>query len=60
MRIIETDRDNPPDVVDGQYQTMAPVHLFESVNAQVDIVKSAKSPKVLTALFGLFGLFTIF
>lgn len=46
MRIIETDRDMEPDVVDGQRQTMAPVHLFESVNTQLDIVKDTKSPVV--------------
>lgn len=46
MRILATDRDNPPEAVEGQYQTMAPVHLFESVNAQVEIVKSTKSPAV--------------
>jgi hypothetical protein len=50
MRIIETDRDNEPDIVEGQRQTMAPVHLFESVNTQIDIVKDTKSPRVCSAL----------
>eukprot|EP00026_Physarum_polycephalum_P002446 Phypoly_transcript_02452.p1 GENE.Phypoly_transcript_02452~~Phypoly_transcript_02452.p1 ORF type:complete len:720 (+),score=153.74 Phypoly_transcript_02452:634-2793(+) len=50
MRIIETDRDNEPEIVEGQRQTMAPVHLFESVNTQIDIVKDTKSPRLIVGV----------
>jgi len=49
-RIIDTDRDSPPEVIEGQYQTMAPVHLFEIINTQFDIAKSTRCPKLILSV----------
>ncbi|KAF2068362.1 hypothetical protein CYY_010313 [Polysphondylium violaceum] len=48
--IINNDNQNRPDVADGQYFTLAPVHLFESVNSQLDIANATKCQKLVVGV----------
>lgn len=44
--IISTDRDKPPDVIEGLYYTMAPIILFESITSQLSVARNVAEPKV--------------
>jgi hypothetical protein len=44
--IITTDRDKPPDVIEGLYYTMAPIILFESITSQLTVARTVAEPKV--------------
>ncbi|GAM25309.1 hypothetical protein SAMD00019534_084840, partial [Acytostelium subglobosum LB1] len=48
--IIINDNQTRPDVVDGQYSTLAPVHLFESVGTQLDIANATKCQKLVAGV----------
>jgi len=50
LKIRIQDRENPPELVEGQYATMAPVILFESVNTQVNVAKATKCDKIIVAV----------
>jgi hypothetical protein len=45
--ILATDRDKPPEENDGLLYTMAPLFLFESINAQISVAKSALETKLM-------------
>ncbi|EFA80516.1 exocyst complex subunit 3 [Heterostelium album PN500] len=48
--IITNDNQTRPDVVEGQYSTFAPVHLFESVNTQLDVAHATKCQKLVVGV----------
>lgn len=45
-RLLEADRKNEPDEIDGKYYTDAPVLLFKFVNQQMDVVAPTGCQKV--------------
>ncbi|EGC32138.1 hypothetical protein DICPUDRAFT_155933 [Dictyostelium purpureum] len=48
--IINNDNQNKPDVVDGQYCSLAPIQLFESVASQLDIANATKCQKLVVGV----------
>jgi hypothetical protein len=50
-RMLEGDRKNEPDEIDGLYYTDAPILLFKSVNQQIDVVQHTRCSKFIGAVF---------
>ncbi|KAM9990498.1 hypothetical protein ACTFIY_006534 [Dictyostelium cf. discoideum] len=48
--IINNDNQNKPEVVDGQYCSLAPIQLFESVASQLDIAAATKCQKLVVGV----------